>query len=226
MEEYIMDLKCDINEISDGKLYEINDLAKLNCDDCKGCHACCQGMGNSVILDPLDVYRLLVNLNISIQELLFDKIELNVVEGIILPNIKMPGQSEKCAFLNNDGRCSIHAFRPGLCRIFPLGRYYEGHSFKYFLHVNGCKNKERSKIKVKKWIDTPDLKKNEQFIIDWHYYLKDVQSIIKNTQDDTLIKSINMFILNNFYIRPYDNDKDFYSQFDDRLIEAKKYINR
>lgn len=221
-----MELKCDISEISDGKLYELSDLVKLNSDDCKGCHACCQGMGNSVILDPLDIHRLLVNLNITFQELLSDKIQLNVIDGIILPNIKMAGEFEKCAFLNNDGRCSIHAFRPGICRIFPLGRYYEENSFKYFLHINGCKNKERAKIKVKKWIDATDLKKNEQFIIDWHYYLKDIQNIVKHTQDDSLVKSINMSNLNNFYIKPYDDDIDFYLQFNERLVEAKRFTSK
>ena len=219
-----MELKCDINEISDGKLYEINDLVKLNSDNCKGCYTCCKGMGNSVVLDPLDIHRLLVKLNITFQELLTYKIELNVVEGVILPNIKMAGESEKCSFLNNDGRCSIHAFRPSICRIFPLGRYYERHSFKYFLHKNGCKNKERAKIKVKKWIDTSDLKTNEQFIIDWHYYLKDIQGIVKSTQDDSIIKSINMYTLNNFFIKPFTLDVDFYLQFDERLAEANKFI--
>ena len=219
-----MDLKCDIKDISVGKLYELNDLVKLNCDDCNGCHACCQGMGKSVILDPLDIYRLLVNLNMQVQELLNNKIELNVVEGIILPNIKMVGEFDRCVFLNNDGRCSIHAFRPGLCRIFPLGRYYENESFKYFLYTNGCNSKERSKIKVKKWIDTPDLKKSEQFISDWHYFIKDIKALIKNTHDDALIKSINMYILNNFYIKPYIMDMDFYQQFNERLEVAKKLI--
>ena len=27
-------------------------------------------------------------------------------------------------FLDENGRCSIYAFRPGFCRLFPLGRYY------------------------------------------------------------------------------------------------------
>jgi len=70
------------------------------------------------------------------------------------------------------------------------------------------------------------LKKNEQFIIDWHYYLKDIQNIVKQTQDDSLIKSINMSNLNNFYINPYDADIDFYLQFNERLVEAKRFTSK
>ncbi|SEV83716.1 YkgJ family cysteine cluster protein [[Clostridium] fimetarium] len=213
-----------LNEISDGKLYELNDLVKAGCNDCNGCSTCCQGMGNSIILDPLDIHRLLINLNITFEELLVDKIELNVVDGMIIPNLKMMGLSEKCLFLSSEGRCGIHAFRPGMCRLFPLGRYYENHDFKYFLQVHECEKANKTKIKVRKWIDTPDIKNNECFVIDWHYFLEDLQNVVKSTQDDNLIKDINMNILKNFYMKPYDTNIDFYLQFNERLSEAKEFI--
>ncbi|ROR31583.1 hypothetical protein EDD66_101200 [Mobilisporobacter senegalensis] len=214
------------DEISDGKLYDINDMVKAGCNDCKGCSACCQGMGKSIVLDPLDIYRLLTSLNITFEQLMTDKIELSVVDGIILPNLKMSGDSERCSFLNSEDRCSIHSIRPGICRLFPLGRYYDNNSFKYFLQIHECKNQNRTKVKVRKWIDTPDLKNNEQFIIDWHYFLKDVQDIMKDTKDDSLMKQINMYVLNNFYIQPFEANIDFYLQFNERLNEAKKWIAR
>ena len=51
-----------LEEISDGRLYELNDMVKADCQDCAGCHDCCEGMGDSVVLDPMDVYRLCTNL--------------------------------------------------------------------------------------------------------------------------------------------------------------------
>jgi len=219
-----MERNVSLEEISDRKLYELNDLVKAGCNDCKGCFACCQGMGNSIILDPLDIYRLLINLNNTFEELIADKIELNVVAGIIMPNLKMIGSLERCSFLNDEGRCGIHIFRPGICRLFPLGRCYENHAFKYFLQVYECKKKNKSKIKVRKWIDTPDIKDNERFVIDWHYFIKEVQNIVRNTQEDNLIKDINMYILKNFYIKPYDANIDFYLQFNERLREAKEFV--
>jgi len=221
-----MEREISLNEISDGKLYELNDLVKAGCNDCKGCSACCQGMGNSIILDPLDIYRLVINLNNTFEELLDDKIELNIVDGMIMPNLKMIGVSEKCSFLNNEGRCGIHPFRPGICRLFPLGRFYENQSFKYFLQVHECKKKNKTKIKVRKWIDTTELKNNEQFVIDWHYFLKDIQNTVKSTKNDNLRKDINMYLLKNFYIKPYDTNIDFYIQFNERLSEAKEFLSR
>ena len=40
-----------LEEISDGRLYGGNDMVKADCHGCKGCHKCCTGMGNSVILE-------------------------------------------------------------------------------------------------------------------------------------------------------------------------------
>ena len=215
-----MERNINMDEISDGKLYGANDMAKVGCDDCKGCSACCQGMGNSVVLDPYDVYRLTTGLSCKFEELLIDKLDLNVVEGIILPNLKMNGPKESCAFLDANGRCSIHSLRPGICRIFPLGRIYENGSFQYFIQVNECKKKDRTKVKVKKWIDTPNLKQYESFVADWHNFLMKMEERA-NDSDEAAAKQVSMFLLQTFYIKPYDRSKDFYPQYEERREQAK-----
>ena len=115
-------MEADLLEISDGKLYGTNDMVKVGCHDCQGCSSCCQGMGDSIWLDPYDIFQLTRNLNKTFQELLAKEVELHVEDGLVLPNIKMQGEEHSsCSFLDKDGRCSIHSFRPGLCRLFPLG---------------------------------------------------------------------------------------------------------
>ena len=78
-------------EISDGRLYKANDMVKADCGGCNGCSRCCHGMGNSIILDPYDVYRMTTGMGKSMQELLAASVDLNVVDGVILPNLKMQG---------------------------------------------------------------------------------------------------------------------------------------
>lgn len=211
-----MKRQVSMEEISDGKLYTLNDMVKAGCNDCKGCSACCQGMGSSIVLDPLDVHRLCAGLGQTFEQLLAQNLELQVVDGIVLPNLKMAGEKEQCSFLNEEGRCSVHTFRPGICRLFPLGRYYENGTFRYFLQIHECKNENRTKVKVKKWIDTPDTGKYEKYIADWHYFLLDLQEYLENQTDENERKRINMEILKCFYLTPFDEDKDFYEQFQDR----------
>lgn len=212
-----------MEDISDGKFYTANDLVKADCGDCEGCSACCHGMGSSIVLDPLDIYRLTSGMQVTFERLLADKIELNVVDGLILLNLKMSGERECCTFLNEEGRCSIHAIRPGICRLFPLGRYYEKGTFQYFLQIHECQKENRTKVKVKKWIDTPNLKKNEKYISDWHYFLLEVQGKLLKTEDET-VKKINMFLLQSFFLEPYKAEEDFYVQFDERLAKVKETL--
>lgn len=219
-----MKRKISLEEISDGKLYGVNDLVKADCNGCSGCSACCQGMGNSIILDPLDLYRIEEHLGKSFKELLQNEIELNVVDGVILPNLKMSDDSEQCSFLSAEGWCTIHSFRPGVCRLFPLGRYYENGSFQYFLQVHECSRENKTKVKVRKWIDTPDLKTYEKFVTDWHYFLDDVEKLLERTQKDGDRKQINLYLLNSFYLRPYPSDKSFYESFYERLKEAGRIL--
>ena len=204
-------------EISDGRLYNENDMVKADCHGCKGCFSCCTGMGNSVILDPCDIYRLQAGLGKPLSALLAEEaVELNVVEGIILPNLNMKGREEKCAFLDAEGRCSIHESRPGICRLFPLGRYYENGDFRYFLQTKECRETSRSKVKVSKWIDLPDLNRYHAFVCEWHYLLNELEEAAAVTEDMEAAKKLNLMILQTFYMEPYDTDSDFYLQFDRR----------
>lgn len=216
--------EVDLEEISDGKLYGPNDMVKADCHDCVGCCDCCQGMGESIILDPLDVHRLSEGLKKPVERLLEEELELGVADGNILPHLRMTGKDERCIFLNARGRCAVHPFRPGICRIFPLGRFYENNSFQYFLQIHECKKTNRSKVKVRKWIDTPDGKKYEQFVSDWHYFLLDVQEVLYNSEDTQLIRNLNVYVLNRFYLRPYNNNEDFYAQFYERLREGRELL--
>ena len=213
-----MEREIDMREVSDGKLYTANDLVKADCRGCHGCSLCCRGMGNSVTLDPLDVYQLCRGLKTGFEALMTDRIELNIADSLILPNLRMTGPGESCTFLDEQERCSIHGIRPGMCRLFPLGRFYEGDAFRYFLQVHECPKRDRGKVKVKKWLDIPDLKRYETFICDWHAYLKKQKQ--KVLADPEQIKPVSMELLNRFYVMPYHMDGDFYGQFYQRLQKA------
>lgn len=214
-----------LEEISDGKRYGLNDMVRAACNDCAGCSSCCEDMGESIILDPYDIYLLTKNLNCSFETLLKERLELHVVDGMLLPDLKMSESQNACSFLNEEGRCSIHPFRPGLCRVFPLGRIYEDGRLDYFMQRESCAKENRSKVKVSKWLDTPDLKQNQQFLIDWHSFRKKMEEILSDIAEEEQKKTILMFLLNQFYIQPYDFAKDFYPQFYERLEKITQVIS-
>ena len=87
---YSMIRNACLEDISDGRLYGENDMVRADTDNCSNCKKiCCIGMGKTIVLDPYDCYRLSVGTGLSFEQMSDSNIELNVVDGCILPNIKM-----------------------------------------------------------------------------------------------------------------------------------------
>ena len=114
-----------------------------------------------------------------------EQIELCVENGIILPALKMQPAADACGFLDCDGRCRIHQYRPGLCRLFPLGRHYDARGLHYFLLEDACQVQSRTKVKIRKWLDIPALSQYEKFLITWHDLRKELQGQIMERRSDS-----------------------------------------
>lgn len=207
----------DMKEISDGRLYKATDMAKVGCDGCNGCSECCRSMVQTIRLDPYDIFLLTTNLNMSFEQLMAEYIELTVVDGLIEPVLKMSPKTQACPFLSESGRCSIHAFRPGFCRLFPLGRIYKNGDFSYYLQIDECPYPNKSKVKIEKWLGIPNLKEYEEYIRRWHADVVNCRERISADGGKTdLAKQLNMARLQTFYVKPYDKERSFFEQFEER----------
>ena len=215
----------DLKQVSDGRLYSSGDMVKADCRDCEGCSACCRGMGSSILLDPMDVWRLRRDLHKDFSTLIEKEAELGMADGMILPNMKMDVRTNACPFRDGNGRCSIHDSRPGLCRLFPLGRYYEENGFRYFLQIYECRKKDRGKIKIKKWLGIPNLKAYEAYILSWHDFLEKCREGA-DTLDEEKRRTLALYVLRRFYELPYyaDSEENFYAEFAQRLTESEEKL--
>lgn len=115
----------------------------------------------------------------------------------------------------NCGGCSIHDYRPGLCRTFPLGRIYGEKTVRYFMQKDGCKKQNRSKIKIEKWLDTPQNGAYEKYLAQWHDFRKRAGEYGKKAGEEET-KALNMLIFGLLYQKPYEEEA-FYQQFSGRL---------
>ena len=102
---------------------------------------------------------------------------------------------------------------------------------------------------MKKWIDTPDLKRYEAYISRWHYFLKDIRMAETEAAQNLLAESCigtpeeqeiqkknraaaaaerekrrNLLIMKLFYLLPYDGEKDFCEQFEKRMQMAERSL--
>ena len=211
-----------LDEISDGKLYDINDIVKADTCGCDGCSDCCYDVGDLVVLTPFDIYEMVNYLNTTFDELIGNKIELRENNKIVLPYLKMDEKNKKCSFLNEENRCIIHSKRPNICRMFPLGRVYNNDDFKYFLQIGNCPKENLKDIKVKNWIGIENYFENKKFILQWHKFIKALTFRLKFMRCENEINEVNQIILDNFYrIKIEDN---FYGNFTKGLLEVKNKL--
>lgn len=199
---------------TDGRFYELSDMVKAGSCDCKGCSACCQGMGESIVLDPYDIFQLKIATGKSFEALLQREISLCMKDGMILPVIRMDQEKDYCSFLQ-EGRCSIHQYRPGLCRLFPLGRNFENGKLNYILLKDTCQ-RPMVKVKVSRFIGVENIVRYDTFVTDWHYFVKSMKELL-STMTSEQAKTCNMYLLNVFFIKEYSLEVDFYSEFYNRL---------
>lgn len=212
----------DIDEISNGRRYRSGDMVKIGCAECAGCSECCRQVDDTIILDPYDIYELCKGLDTTFDKLMSEEpepaIELGHADGLLLPHLKLSKSRGACTFLSSEGRCTIHDFRPGFCRLYPLGRIYENGSFSYFIQIHECPYPNKTKVKIKKWLGIDNLGIYENFVLKWHDMLDDARKEVVNISDQSEKSRYIVDFLKKYYQTPYDTTISFYEQFNKRTL--------
>ncbi len=157
-------------------LLKSDDYAGVACNDCNGCSKCCTDTGCMIVLDSYDMKLMKKGLHMSFNELLnCGAIKLGVVDGIVLPGLGTD-ENGACNLLDKKGRCSIHKYRPGICRMFPLARiYHDDGSFSYFLQKDECDRRTGENVKISDWLGYDDIKTYEKEVREYHDRLIDLR---------------------------------------------------
>ncbi len=178
-------------------------------------------MAGYIHLDPYDIFNIEKTLSLNPLELINKGIiGITVIDGVITLYLTKDEKYNRCVFLNKDDRCRIHSFRPGFCRLFPLGRIYdEDDSFDYFVQVHECPKAGKTNVQIKEWLGIEEIDKYETFISQWHKTIKRISEYVISTNDEKSVNDINMKMLNHFFLFSYDTTKDFFEQINNRFEE-------
>ena len=126
---------------------------------------CCRDL--RLVLTPYDIIRLRKHLEISAKEFLdtYTVSEFTEQTGLPMVLLKMQDNDQKtCPFVSAQG-CAVYEDRPGACRMYPIGRAAQKHSFdvgtreQYFVvkesHCVGFQ--EDKEWTIKEWLDDQGL---------------------------------------------------------------------
>lgn len=213
----------------------LNDTLPFSCTHCGGC---CVHQ-EDLLLNPLDLFRLAKELEITVEQWLDQYGECYIGEESRMPilRIRPQGETRRCPLLKNN-KCSVHKAKPSVCGLYPLGR-----SVRYAQDEQGKPDMEKSKVMyfhsgcfcgsqsghqtVREWLEEFHLLEDEPFFLQWSQvvaetsqFLRGLEKVVTNQDIMNLAWSMVFGLL---YAR-YDTEKEFQPQFEQNVKQLKEHI--
>lgn len=136
---------------------ELGNLQTLGLDDtfdfqCKACGKCCK-QRTDILLTAYDLFKIAKYLGRTPADIIDRYCEVYEGHSSHIPIVRLVPvpPDNRCPFLRNK-KCSVHAMKPTICRVYPLARIHgaEGKS-RYYLNGSSCKH-DTHPVTVREWI--------------------------------------------------------------------------
>lgn len=190
---------------------------------CTMCGECCRNR-DDIILNPKDLFNLATGLKMKHEDVVEEYCDryLGHTSRMPIVRLKSTGFDRHCVFLENNG-CKVHAFKPGVCAIFPLGRYCEydkegnpeGKEEISYMFTNPPCGDKREIHTVRSWLKSYGIPENDEFFLKWAKVLETLSiSLAKIEKRLAPEKMEAMRTLVYFFLYlNYDTSKEFMPQF-------------
>lgn len=237
MEQNKTELKKQIEEAMgiEIELIDENDKFDFKCTACGKC--CANDSVDMILLTPFDLYNLSKGTGKNINDIVNDYTNVYIGKNSNFPVVQLNsvfnlqksieyGMKYKvCPFLK-DNKCSVHDFKPSICRLYPLGRTItistddNEKTMTYFLLKNRCGGKGEFNS-LDNWIknrsDYDRLQKEYSTFFATITSIIDLNKLQELSQKDkSLSRVLNMmynFIINVYYLN-YEVNEPFWEQYE------------
>jgi len=212
------------------------DEIALDLDDtfqfhCTQCGKCCIDR-EDILLTARDIYRISGYLKITPMELFRTYCETYIGDSSRMPivRLKPQGNAKRCVFLKNR-KCSVHAVKPSVCALYPLGRFMKIDSddfnagslgnatVRYLLQDDvNCGDKSETHT-VREWLSGFDILTEDAAFIAWNLALAKILPRVKSLEPElTPVSQMLLWdsLLVGLYLK-YDTDKEYLPQLQENV---------
>ena len=220
------------------KIAENLDQMQLGLDDafrfkCHGCGKCCKNR-DDILLTSRDLFRLAVFMKMTPMQVIGHCCEVYIGSQTGLPIVRLEpvGPNKVCPLLK-DNRCSVHASKPVVCALFPLGRFQKPSTLDptkpgesgYILWPTSCGG--RTVNTVRSYLESFDIPLEDAFQPLWNgmlLFLTDftIDALRAGIAPDVLAV-LRRAIIEVLYLR-YDTEADFLLQFRENAAILKAHF--
>lgn len=194
---------------------------------CTQCGDCCRHR-EDILISPYDLGRLSQGLNMSRLNVLKAYCETYIGKNSHLPVVRLlpAGKLRACPFLRQN-RCTVHAFKPTVCALYPLGRIAivdferETEQIGYILNRVVCGTKSETHT-VRQWVGDFNLEESEEFFQKWQQTVTAISTLIHQLEEKVPSNGMQTIWSNLFsalYLE-YSPDKDFLKQFTENADQS------
>lgn len=222
------------------EIYDNLDDMTLGIDDtfsfkCRGCGKCCR-QREDILLSPKDLYRLAVYLELTVADVLKQYCEVYQGSDSLMPIARLIsiGGNNRCPFL--DGRkCRVHTFKPGVCAMYPLGRYIRKEpaddgapiEIRYINNKPDCDHKEQKQT-VRLWLARWGISHPDPFFLRWQEVIGSISQFFHMLRDRQATDKIRYMLLNvvfeSIYVN-YDTSLPFEGQFEGNCVKLRDMLD-
>ena len=199
-----------------------DDVIKFQCSRCGDC---CRNVKESVIVEPLDLFRIARFFGKTTDDVMEEyTTALRLAWGYPMLTLKIKQHMDACVFLRA-GKCGIYEARPRACRTYPLGTGPDDEKPGAFLDLIVSKKQHHftgESVRVRDWMGQNINDEDRAFILASYTATGELAEILQrfNGRREPSVMFQMMFYM---YGR-YNTAKDFMPQFSQNMAYLKNSL--
>lgn len=212
----------------------LDDSFKFHCTQCG---KCCINR-TDIMLSPMDIFRMAKELKMSHSDFFLRYCSMHIGSNSRMPIIMLrPVGKDDCCPLLKNSKCSVHAVKPAVCGMFPLGRYVafpkddfgtrslESSEVKYLLQPLECGDESETHT-VREWLSGFDIALEDKAYLLWNQALSQISVKLQELE-----KKWNMMTMMDIWFvtrvvmyENYEHDKEFLPQLEFNFAGLKSLL--
>lgn len=214
-----------MNGLANTREVVLNETVPFHCQMCGGC---CRYLKDSIMLEPMDAYRLARCLRErgepveGTEDVLAEYAHPAwLTDRFPMFLLNTAGSMEVCVFLKN-GRCSVYDARPRVCRMYPfsVGPGSRGRDFRYILCTEKLHHFTDGMVRVKDWLSHNFSREAKAVLKADYEALPSIGQNIRAIGEEPFQRLMFQFMFYRYY--NYELDKPFQPQFLSNLEKLKE----
>ncbi len=197
---------------------------------CSSCGACCKNVRDSIVLEPLDAFRIIREYKNnggaeSADDILWKIADLKELSrGFDVFVLKTVNDSGVCGMLK-DNRCMVYSARPRTCRLYPftVDLSADG-SIKWYLCTEQAHHFGKGSVTAREWQRCNLSAEDQEYLREECRVLPELGRLMRNISDADLQEAEEQTLV--FRYLAYDYSQPFLTQYKDNMLFLKARLSR